>query len=335
MVGVAALLAAALVGSLIASGRIRTGPVRPFEMVVQQWNRLAEPDSRVTHSAWAPGAAQGTVLSTLPDNAINPRWSPDGERVVYVTTEITVRDGGLSPGPRMSPAAMYVADTDGNNAVEVALARSIADYPTHTWFAGPLWAPDSRRFALPWSPNGCEGIDCVPPAGIDIFDRGGRLITSIDTPSNINIAGFWSADGQRIGWTTGTCIDSNCMDDAVHWRAVDGDPTITSFAMTLGGLVWTADGRLHGTTFDADGATGVVTMAPDGTDVRDVPWALDPNMGAAWSPDGRWLASVDYAAGRLVLRDVIAGVDSSWPIPADLGFAAWSPDSMSIAMAGE
>ena len=99
------------------------------------------------------------------------------------------------------------------------------------------------------------------------------------------------------------------------------------------GFVWPTDDRIRAITFDVDGATGIVTMSPDGSAVQSVDWD-SPSGGGVWSPDGHWLADIDPQASLLEARDVTTGRDMRWPIPVGLGFAAWAPDSHTIALLG-
>ena len=336
-VAVGAGLLAAAVAVVGLWPELRTpGPNPPSAIVLQHWNRLAEPESRVTHTAFAPGALAGTVLASLPRNAVSVRWAPNGGRVVYFAIEVTERLGGLGRGPRMGATGMVIADGNGTNPVELALPRPVDHYPSHAWFAGVLWAPNGAGFAAPWSTFECQGNDCIPPGGIDVFDRAGRLVVSVPTPDNVNIGAFWSADGRAIGWTSGSCANSSCMDDALHWRAIEGDPRVTTVDGTFGGIVWAPDGRIHAVTFDEDGITGLLTMAPDGSDARPLAWPLGPNwVGPAWSPNGRWLAELDDQTGAFRARDAVAGTDVSATLRAGLSFVGWSPDGNRIALSGE
>lgn len=339
LVGAAALLAVALLGVVIAGAGSRpadplnlTG--RTWSIVVQNWNGLAEPDSLVAHTAFSLGGRTGLKLPFLPKNATSLRGAPGGSRLLYFANEVVVRTFGLHPGPGMTPTAVFVANGDGTQAAQLALPRPIDQYPAVAWYYGALWAPDAMHFALYWNTGTCSGsADCIPDSGFDIWDRDGQFISSIPTPDNVDITGWWSPDGRAIGWSSGSCADGSCMSTAVHWRLLDGDPTITTVEGTMN-ITW-ADARLHAVTFDRDGATGVLTMAPDGTDVRHVDWTIGPDDGGpVWSPDGRWLAAVDVR-GALRLRDVTLGTEIRLPIPAGLWLAAWSPDSRTIAIGGD
>jgi hypothetical protein len=334
---VVALLLLATAATLLAVGAFNQlrprPPLGPMSIVVQQWNGLAAPDSIVSHTAYAPGSLVGVEMRGLPRNVVGVRWSVDGARVVYFETEVVVRTGPRGPQVEMTATQPFLAGGDGSGAVPIPIARPFDSYFSYAWDAGPLWAPDGGHFALPWNSHSCEGIDCVPLGGIDIFDRDGRPTLALETPGNVSQSAFWSGNGLAILWTTGACVDGSCINDAVHWRPIAGDPTVTTFPGVMTGFVWPGDGRIRAIQFDVDGATGIVTMAPDGSQVQTIAWD-SPSRGGVWSPDGRWLADVDDAGARVLIYEVGTGREAAIPIPRDSYVAAWAPDGRSIALVG-
>lgn len=337
LVGLVALLVLGLLGAVIAAGMLpSTNPLTRElpSIVVQQSNHLRDPDFRVTQTRFSPGATVGTMLPGLPQNAVGLRWSPDGARLAYF--EQSAPAGRMS----LSLTSLVLANRDGSNPVRVTAPRPLEQYVVSNAFVGVQWAPAGRRFLLAWTTGTCPGVsaNCVPAGGIDVFDAAGNLISTIDTPDNIGNQALWSADGLGVAWTSGVCDWANnvCTTSAYHWRRFGGDAAVTTIPVG-GQVVWGQDGLLHVVKIDdAGGFTGVVTMAPDGSDVRDVPWVIRPTeTGPVWSPDGRLLAAVDPTVGAIRVRDFQAGTEIVVPYAAGFAVPMWAPDSSRLALVGE
>lgn len=313
-----------------AASLLPTVPGVGSSLVLQHFNGQEGAASAIAHTAFAPGAASGAELGGLPDNAINVRWAPDGSRVTYFSTE--VRRGGLSDRPRPVAVDFFLANSAGSGTSRVELPRPVDRYASTEYWAGAVWSPTGASFAIGWSTYQCsDGPDCLPDGGYDIFDQAGSLVTTIEFP-DLGNAPIWSPDGRAIGWFTGSCPNGRCATDAFNWRLVDGDPTVTTVTGNFGQVVWAPDGRLRVVTLTADGSPdSVQTMTADGGDSHQVGWTAHGDAVPIWSPDGGWLAAVD---GRrtLWLRDVADGTEVSQVLPPGTDFAAWSPDSRSIAL---
>ncbi|MDH5823632.1 winged helix-turn-helix domain-containing protein [Luteimonas sp. RD2P54] len=75
----------------------------------------------------------------------NPAWSPDGERLAFVSN-------------RGGPYGIWVSDRDGRGAVQVAdFGGAFVD--------NPAWSPDGRLIAFDGSPEGSTGIFTVSAEG--------------------------------------------------------------------------------------------------------------------------------------------------------------------------
>ena len=98
----------------------------------------------------------------------SPIWSPDGNRIAYVSDD-----------------SVWVSDLDGSNA-----ERVIAGV---LWNAGLSWSPDSRRIAFSRGNK--------TQSSIVIADDDGANEEVVAEPIGRNVAPRWSPDGQRIAFT--------------------------------------------------------------------------------------------------------------------------------------
>jgi Tol biopolymer transport system component len=308
-------------------------------IVIQQWNGRHGEGDAVTQTVHGPDAKSSAPLeSVLPSNAVSLSWSPNGRYLVYFTRN-AVLDTDVHGPPNhvmLRPTGIFVAGPDGSSPRSVQVSAPLDSYPTNGLESGAVWAPTSDHFAIAWSASECSGQDCMPPAGIDVFDPQGRLVVSIDTQGNFGWDGVWSPDGAAIGWSTGTCLNGECRSDSFNWRAVVSDASDSITTLRLGQnrwVAWSADNRLQVVHSSDDGEIlEVYTMAPDGTDVREVAW---PNGSLwSWSPQGRFLG-FDYEASELIVRDADTETESRIAVADDLYAAVWSPESDRLVLVGE
>lgn len=346
IVALGALLILALLGVAAAGGMLQRPAlvhVRPSTLVIQEWNGLRDPDSVVRETAYEPGSGTGVAaLQALPDDAVGLRWSPDGSRLAYWERDAPVDQHGLPL------RGLFLAHADGTGAIPVTLPRPRDVYASNGWWAGVQWAPTGDLFALSWNTYQCsDGPDCIPPGGIDVFDVNGQSIAAIKVVNSVDGRVLWSPDGRTVGWTTGSCSDGYCINDALHTRLVQDAATLTTLPLRPEtDVTWSLDNRLsavvlhserHATTDATTYSTTVervYSMAPDGNDVRDVAWDHASALRPSWSPDGHLIAAVDSATGQLTVRDAATGSDVSAKVPTGLDIAGWSPESDRLLLDG-
>ena len=283
--------------------------------------------------------ASEEVLADTVGQEIYPRWSPDGQRILYYTTAgdgtrqawaagASGRQVGIAPGQLVVRATASAADGCGGTAGDAA-----AQLGALSDASDPAWSPD------------CAWIVFTHDRSLWLMRNDGtdpRRLTAHD--ARTSSAAAWSPDGARIAYAR-----TNYADD--HWESHIWliNPDGTGRTQFTAGDVWDdepawspdsarlAFSRQWGGARDANGDRAdqdryIAVMGLDSSGRR----ALSPggwwDSAPAWSPDG---SEVAYIGGSSVwtvspsgggLRRVAAGVH-------DGGGLAWSPDGSQMAFA--
>jgi len=231
--------------------------------------------------------ASGTPVRRLTDHPnfdYQARWSPDGQRLVYVSVRenrqviLTMRPDGseltqLTAGsaqnsePAWSPDGRRIAfrsERDGNPNIYVMNAdgseqRALTSDPRVE--VGPNWSPDGTRILFTTILNGRADVFVMNADG-----SGQRQLTQ--TPTGHSRTGFWSPDGTRIAFSTNR--DGN---DEVYVMAADGSGArnVSNHPAADLPMGWSADGQelVFLSTRDRT-ARDVYRMKVDGTGVARV-----------------------------------------------------------------
>ena len=109
-------------------------------------------------------ACEATQLTDMPRDDFFPRWSPDGEKIVFSSQ----RDANRN---------IYIMDADGGNIVQVTNSR---DHDSN-----PMWALDGQAIIFSSKRNGDWGIYIINPDGTDE-----RPLT--DAPGEDRFGDWWS-----------------------------------------------------------------------------------------------------------------------------------------------
>jgi Tol biopolymer transport system component len=210
-------------------------------------------------------------LTNHPADEVCPAWSPDGQRIAFMSTRNDPDPDGCFPDCSHD---IYLMDADGGNEVQLT---------DTTWNElHPSWSPDGRSISFASNRGGNNDIFVM---NVD----GGELYQLTDHPED-EMRPSWSPDGERIAF--------NSMRDG-NWHvyvmpAVGGDAR----QLTLGESWnlfpdWSPDGKqiIFFTMVRGSRKQDVAVMSADGTDIRkltDNPRTVDEDP--AWSPDGAQIA---------------------------------------------
>ena len=239
-----------------------------------------------------------------------PSWSPDGERIAFVSS-------GVTPGViyEWDDVHLYSMAADGTDV------RRIAEGPlVHET---PRWSPDGERIAYAVFED--RGLGQPPAIYIQVVGAGGgesqRLTDAASGPS-------WSPDGERIAYAK---VDGDEV--ALYTIAADGTDArrlaaIEGWRLGRGGpdpskawiskVSWSPDGsQILVLANEHSGGAQIVAVDGSGTSWVTV---KEPEIqsieNAGWSPDGERIAlvgdlrgSITGAAGKIVLLTI--GADGS------------------------
>ncbi len=260
------------------------------------------------------------------DEDIDATWSPDGQRLLFVSRQQTNSD-------------IYVADADGSNV------RRLTDHPGFD--GGARWSPDGRSIAFMSGRSGSTKLYLMNADGSNLH----RLT---DLVEGDEISHAWSPDGRRIAFarvinrrvavwtvnadgsgaaklTAGKTNETNPVwspsgaelayvasrQSKVTLKVVDlASNTERELAAALTSKsdpAWTADGKhlmIEGRA-DNNPRTDVFMVPVAGGDLVNLTNHPSEEMNATLSPDGNRLSFVSYrigAFGQVFVLDLKSGV---------------------------
>jgi dipeptidyl aminopeptidase/acylaminoacyl peptidase len=275
-------------------------------------------ENRGTTRVWLADVASGQTrrVSEGPGSDRQPRWSPDGKTLAFVST-------------RQNGPQLWLLPIAGGEARRVTnLAGGVSD---------PQWLPDGRGLIVT--------ADVTWPTDQEIDRRNGDLPTEAKIWTDL----FWRhwdewRAGKRQHLFRITLADTAAKD----LTPIDHDvPTIATGGD--GDVAVSPDGReiafaMHGDSTVADNTNvDIYIMGPDGSGMR----ALTTNRGAdhtpRYSPDGRYLSYLSMERPgfeadrlRLMLMGRTGGPADGRTLEATAGWTlsvssyTWCPDSRCI-----
>ena len=224
-------------------------------------------------------------LTNHPHADINPSWSPNGKRIVFMSA----RDGHGGHGP--SIYEIYVMDADGDNQQRLTNNPSDDRYPS--------WSPDGKRIAFE-SDRDAEG----QPHGIDIYvmdadggnqERLTNNLTEDQYPS-------WSPDGQRIVFSArreGHVVHNLDITYEIYVMDADGgnQHRLTNNRNNELSPVWSPDGERIAFSSDRKGDWQnfeIYVMDADGGNLQRLTENRIIDRNPSWSPDSKRIAFSSY-----------------------------------------
>src|SRR5881628_1772605 len=275
-------------------------------------------DNRGTTRIWLVDVASGQArrLTEGPGSDRQPRWSPDGRTLAFVST-------------RQNGRQLWLLPIAGGEARRLTnLADGVFD---------PVWLPDGKGLLVT--------SDIKWPVDQEIDRRNGDYATDARIWTELLWRHWddWRAGKRQhlfsVSVFDGAAKDITTIDHDVPTIATSGDGDI---AVSPGGKAIAV--ALHGDSTVADNTNvDIYLMAADGSEMR----AITTNRGAdhtpRFSPDGRYLSYLSMErAGfeadrlRLMLVGLSAGLKSGQTVEATAGWTlsvgsyTWCPDSKCV-----
>ena len=273
-------------------------------------------DNRGVARVWIAEVATGRAraLTGGPGSDRQPRWSPDGKTLAFIST----REGG---------AQVWLLPIAGGDA------RKASSLPDGA--ADPLWLPDGSGLLVV--------SDIKWPESQEIDQRNGQFPTEARIWTNL----FWRhwddfRAGKRqhvfrVDVATGKAMDLTPVDHDAPTIATGGDGDVA--VSPAGNEIVVA---MHGDTVVADN-TNVDLFVVDGGRLRPITTAAGAEHTPRFSPDGQWLSYLSmeragFEADRLRLMLVernngrtagrAAEATTGWDL--SVGSYTWCPNSKCI-----
>jgi len=243
------------------------------------------------------GNADGSGTRLFLNNASQPQFSPDGNRIAYhswqkdrrglITRNVTGGNEHIVAGnledqlPTWSPDGtqiIFLSRRSGQRASELFLVSSTggeAQFIGHGEY--PTWGPDGRLAFKGWETTGV-GLRLSPP---DLSDLGELTADDSDTAPAV------SPDGKRIAFMSRRDGNWNIYlvnSDGTGLTQLTGDPADDGLP------TWSPDGKVIAFVSNRGGPWAVWAMTPDGSGKRQL-------FTMEGSPDG-FVAGEDLDKSR-------------------------------------
>jgi len=264
-------------------------------------------------SIWVKPISGGSPVRITDGIHLNtsPVWTPDGGRVLFVSSLGGTRD-------------IYAQKVNGNSDAVGAPVRLTTGLNPHTISlsadGGHLAYSAFTTTANVWSAS-LHGFDPIPPASMREITFGNQTIEAM----SVSPDGHWLAYDSNLSGNSDIykiSVEGGEPQQLTHDPADDFVPA------------WSPDGSEIAFHSFRNGTRDIFLMSTDGSRTETVVASPRQERNASWSPDGRSIVFEVMPDSTFVVTRARAG----WGIPRFFkkGFmAAWSPDGKTIGIVSE
>ncbi|MGE3806766.1 MAG: hypothetical protein AB7K24_19025 [Gemmataceae bacterium] len=235
-------------------------------------------------------------------NSLCPAWSPDGSRIVFVST----RDRGRRH--------LFVMDADGKNLKQLTSGASECRCPA--------WSPDGTKiaFALHRGPN----------AQVYVMDVNRNNLKNLSNDGAFSADPAWSPDGTRIA------VASNRSVGGFRLYVMNADGSnqreLNHEGIVIGSVypAWSPDGQSIVYSGPYQGGLALYAVDPEGKQQRRLADLPGRNTFATWSPDGKAIAFANFSGSASAIyvvspRGTVSPTQVRCDLVEDDGRIAWRP----------
>lgn len=216
-----------------------------------------------------------TALSPEVQDDTAPIWSPDGQKIAFVSQ----RDGNRE---------VYIMDASGQNVVNVTR------HPADDWT--PAWSPDGKWLAFSSIRAGNWEIFIMDLTCLEAPETCPDSLTQLTADGNGNLGPVWSLDGSRIAFSSKAAGNWDIY--SVNTGGFDLRQLTTDPANDLS-PAWSPDGTQIAFETNRDGNVEIYVMSANGGAPRNISNFSQANdHGPTWSPDGQLLVFYSNRQGN-------------------------------------
>jgi Tol biopolymer transport system component len=261
-----------------------------------------------------PGGGGLQVVSNVPSQTNNARWSPDREQVAVVrgTSEIYIVNASGGERffatdyyfPQWSPDGDWIYarplynDRSSLDRLHVTTGEVESVLPPRTVFGNPSCSPDAHRMVIAMPAEDRTVLLTMNP------DGGGITVISDDAPEPTINNPIWSPDGEWIAFVGGAT--NRAFEQRFYRIRPDGSglQRLSDGWTHVENLQWSPDSQWLLFTADVTSEVSMFRLRADGSSTNGLGWGYAPQVaptsGLGWNPF--WLMTVAVVMGVVWLR---------------------------------